>query len=120
MRDVLVWSSTGQYDDLNWMFCIPHEIPARIDVDMGQWYTDGHDQSKSTSMSSTTIPTPVPTHNFFPDVFEKWLLLSDHRKFTLMLHVDEAREHMDRLKPCAIGIYITRTGWVELGNFLQS
>lgn len=59
--------------------------------------------------------------NFFPTVFAKWHQIEDSRKLTLMLHVEETREHVPvwtDLKPRPIGNHLTRIGWVESGNFL--
>lgn len=59
--------------------------------------------------------------NFFPSVVKAWHSISDTRKLTLMLHVEQTREHTavwTDLKPIPISSNLTRIGWVESGNFL--
>lgn len=36
IRDLLVWASAGQDEDLDWLFCTPHEVAACIDIDIDE------------------------------------------------------------------------------------
>lgn len=58
---------------------------------------------------------------FFDKVFELWRGLTDTKKLTMMLHVEETREREPQwtsFKPRSIGGGLQRIGWVESGNFL--
>lgn len=59
--------------------------------------------------------------DFFIKVLTAWHSIDDHRKRTLMLHIEETREHVavwTNLKPRLIRAGIWRIGWVESGNFM--
>lgn len=61
------------------------------------------------------------SHNFFPTISNLWQGISDPRKLTLMLHVEETREHTavwTNVIPRHVGNNVSRIGWVESGNFV--
>lgn len=63
------------------------------------------------------------SHNFFPTVSKFWHSISDPRKLTLMLHVEESRENVSvwtTFHPRPLGNNLTRIGWVESGNFVTT
>lgn len=63
------------------------------------------------------------SNNFFENVRNHWFAISDLRKLTLMLHVEETRENVPvwtDLRPRSVGNNLTRIGWVESGNFVAT
>lgn len=63
------------------------------------------------------------SRNFFHNVKQHWLAISDPRKLTLLLHVEESRETVPvwtDFHPRSIGNNLTRIGWVESGNFVAT
>lgn len=61
--------------------------------------------------------------NFFLNVRKHWHAISDPKKLTLMLHVEESRENVPvwtDLRPRSVGNNLSRIGWVESGNFVAT
>ena len=58
---------------------------------------------------------------FFSKAISAWESITDERKLTLMLHIEETRDSVPvwtNVKPRPYGGELYRIGWVESGNFL--
>lgn len=86
VRDLLEWASSGlEEEDLEWLFCVPHELPARLDHELVATFVGDDDDACCIAMQCKQAAAraspkgPVALDAFLCESLYLWMSACVHR-----------------------------------------